>query len=394
MDPLSNPYAPGAGTPPPELTGRDPLLDDARVALARLAGGKAGRGMVLYGLRGVGKTVLINQMRLRAESTGHVCVSVEAPEGRSLPSILLPALRGTIIRHRAGAAAKAGFEKVLGTLASFAKAFKMKYDDIEFSVDLEPTPGIADSGDLENDLYELFESLGQIAASQSTVVAIFIDELQYVDEKQLGALIMALHRVSQRQLPLTMIAAGLPQLLGQLAKAKSYAERMFDFQEIGPLDARAAADALIIPAQSQGADYQGEAVRHIVEATAGYPYFLQEWGKHAWEIASESPIRLADAVAATDSAIAHLDSSFFRVRFDRLTPLEKRYMRAMAELGPGPHRSGDVAEILARDVRTLGPCRGSLIKKGMAYSPSHGDIAFTVPLFDGFLKRIMNLDLE
>ena len=169
---------------------------------------------------------------------------------------------------------------------------------------------------------------------------------------------------------------------------------MFDFQEIGPLDADAAADALTIPARSQGADYEMEAVDHIVAATHGYPYFLQEWGKHAWEMASESPIRLTDAVAATDAAIAHLDSSFFRVRFDRLTPLEKRYMRAMAELGPGPHRSGVVAELLARDVRTLGPCRGSLIKKGMAYSPSHGDIAFTVPLFDGFLKRIMNLDLE
>lgn len=394
MDPLTNPYAPGAGTPPPELAGRDPLLADAQVALARLAAGRAGRGMILYGLRGVGKTVLLNQMRLRAESAGHVCVSLEAPEGRSLPSILLPALRGMIIRHRAGAAAKAGFDKVLGTLASFAKAFKMKYDDIEFSVDLEPTAGIADSGDLENDLYELFESLGTIAAAQSTVVAIFIDELQYVDEDQLGALIMALHRVSQRQLPLTMIAAGLPQLLGQLAKAKSYAERMFDFQEIGPLDADAAADALVIPAKSQDVQYETSAVDHIVDATQRYPYFLQEWGKHAWQIATESPIRLVDAVAATEAAIAHLDSSFFRVRFDRLTPLEKRYMRAMAELGPGPHRSGDVADVLRRDVRGLGPTRGALIRKGMAFSPSHGDIAFTVPLFDGFMKRIMNLDLE
>jgi hypothetical protein len=394
MDPLLNPYAPGAGTPPPELTGRDSLLESVRVSLARLAGAKVGRGMILYGLRGVGKTVLLNQMRLRAESSGHVCVSLEAPEGRSLPAILLPALRGTIIRHRTGAAAKAGFEKLLGTLASFAKAFKMKYDDIEFSIDLKPVIGIADSGDLENDLYELFESLGRIAASNSTVVVIFIDELQYVEENQLAAMVMALHRVSQRQLPITLIAAGLPQLLGQLAKAKSYAERMFDFQEIGPLDEQAAADALVIPARYEQVEYDVDAVQHIIDATSRYPYFLQEWGKHAWQIAFSSPIRLTDAQAATDAAIAHLDGSFFRVRFDRLTPLEKRYMRAMAELGPGPHRSGDVAEVLLRDVRTLGPCRGSLIKKGMAYSPSHGDIAFTVPLFDGFMKRIMNLDLE
>jgi hypothetical protein len=348
----------------------------------------------LYGLRGVGKTVLLNQMLRNAEADGHVCVSLEAPDGRSLPSILLPALRSTIIRHRAGAAAKVGFQKILGTLASFAKAFKMKYQDIEFSIDLAPTPGVADSGDLENDLFELFESLGKIAQSQHTVLVIFVDELQYVDEKQLAALIMALHRTSQRQLPLTMIAAGLPQLLGQLAKAKSYAERMFDFQEIGPLDYPAAANALLIPAEHQHVTYASEAIEHIVKATEGYPYFLQEWGKQAWQIADKSPIDFEDASAATEAAIAHLDSSFFRVRFDRLTPQEKRYMRAMAELGVGPHRSGDVADILRRDVKTLGPCRSSLIKKGMAYSPAHGDIAFTVPLFDGLMKRIMNLETD
>jgi hypothetical protein len=394
MNPLINPYAPGAGTPPPELAGRDSLLEDAKINLARLALGLSGRGMMLYGLRGVGKTVLLRQMFRDAEAANYLPVSFEAPEGRSLPSILLPALRSTIVRYSAASKAKAGFRKVLGTLASFAKAFKVKYEDVEFSIDLEPTVGVADSGDLENDLFELLQSLGEIAKSQKTVMAMFVDELQYVQEDQLAALVMALHRISQFQLPVTILAAGLPQLLGQLAKAKSYAERMFDFKEIGPLDAEAARDALVIPAQNAGVQYNADAVDHIIDATERYPYFLQEWGQHAWRIARETPITFADAEAATISAISHLDSSFFRVRFDRLTPLEKRYMRAMAELGPGPHRSGDVADILRRDVRKLGPCRSALIKKGMAYSPSHGDIAFTVPLFDGFMKRIMHLETD
>lgn len=392
MDPRTNPYAPGAGTPPPELAGRDGLIETAAVALDRIRDGLSARSLVMYGLRGVGKTVLLNQMRLNAEANGLVTVPVEAPEGRSLPAILLPSLRSSLIRVSRSEATKAGFKKVFGILASFAKAFRVKYADIDFSIDIEPEEGIADSGDLEHDLTELLRSIGEMARERGVVVSLFIDELQYVQEDQLAALITALHSANQRKLPITLFAAGLPQLLGLLGKAKSYAERLFDFQFIGALAPEFAREAIVEPARRLNVEYQTEAIDQIVQATECYPYFLQAWGQHCWQVAEKTPITLADTQQATEIAIAQLDSSFFRVRFDRLTPSEKRYMRAMAELGPGPHRSGDVAEILHRPVNSIAPTRSSLIRKGMAYSPAHGDIAFTVPLFDGFMKRIMRLE--
>ncbi len=392
MDPRTNPYAPGAGTPPPELAGRDNLIESAAVALDRFRKGLSARSLVMYGLRGVGKTVLLNQMRLDAEATGTVTVPIEAPEGRSLPAILLPSLRSSLIRISRSEATKAGFKRIFGILASFAKAFRMKYEDIEFSIDIEPEEGIADSGDLEHDLTELLRILGETAQARGVVVSLFIDELQYVEEEQLAALITALHSANQHKLPITLFAAGLPQLLGLLGKAKSYAERLFDFQLMGALTPEYAREAIVEPARRLNVEYQPEAIDQIVQATECYPYFLQAWGQHCWQVAQQSPITLADAQQATEIAIAQLDSSFFRVRFDRLTPSEKRYMRAMAELGPGPHRSGDVAEILHRPVNSIAPTRSSLIRKGMAYSPAHGDIAFTVPLFDGFMQRIMRLE--
>ena len=392
MDPRTNPYAPGAGTPPPELAGRDKLIEAAAVALDRIKEGLSARSLVMYGLRGVGKTVLLNQMRLDAEANGTVTVPIEAPEGRSLPAILLPSLRSSMIRLSRSEATKSGLKRILGILASFAKAFRMKYEDIEFSIDIEPEEGIADSGDLEHDLTELLQVIGELAKSRGVVVSIFIDELQYVAEEQLAALITALHSANQHRLPITLFAAGLPQLLGLLGKAKSYAERLFDFQFIGALAPEYAREAIIEPARRLKVEYEPEAIDQIVQATECYPFFLQAWGQHCWQEAQQSPITHADARQATEIAIAQLDSSFFRVRFDRLTPSEKRYMRAMAELGPGPHRSGDVAEILQRPVNSIAPTRSSLIRKGMAYSPAHGDIAFTVPLFDGFMQRIMRLE--
>jgi len=392
MDPRTNPYAPGAGTPPPELAGRDKLIEAAAVALDRIKEGLSARSLVMYGLRGVGKTVLLNQMRLDAEANGTVTVPIEAPEGRSLPAILLPSLRSSMIRVSRSEATKSGLKRILGILASFAKAFRMKYEDIEFSIDIEPEEGIADSGDLEHDLTELLQVIGELAKSRGVVVSIFIDELQYVAEEQLAALITALHSANQHRLPITLFAAGLPQLLGLLGKAKSYAERLFDFQFIGALAPEYAREAIIEPARRLKVEYEPEAIDQIVQATECYPYFLQAWGQHCWQEAQQSPITHADARQATEIAIAQLDSSFFRVRFDRLTPSEKRYMRAMAELGPGPYRSGDVAEILQRPVNSIAPTRSSLIRKGMAYSPAHGDIAFTVPLFDGFMQRIMRLE--
>ncbi len=389
MDPRKNPYSPGAGIPPPELAGRDDLIEKAAIALDRIRAGRAARSFILYGLRGVGKTVLLNRIRLDAEARGLVSVKVEAPEGRSLPALLAPALRGALIRLSRIEAAKAGAAKALRVLGSFAQALKIKYQDLEIGVDGAVEKGVADSGNLDNDLTELLRAVGQAAAERNTAVVLYIDELQYVPEEQLASLISALHDISQEQIPITMVAAGLPQLVGQSGRAKSYAERLFEFAPVDRLEDKAARAAIIVPASDLGVAYDADAVAEILEQTKGYPYFLQEWGKHSWNVADASPIGLKDAARATVDALAELDASFFRVRFDRLTPAEKRYMRAMAELGPGPHRSGDIADVLKSKVTSVAPVRNGLIAKGMIYSPAHGDTAFTVPLFDGFMKRTL-----
>jgi hypothetical protein len=389
MDPRSNPYAPGAGVPPPELAGRDDLIERVSIALDRIRAGRAARGFIFHGLRGVGKTVLLNRIRLDAEAQGFASVKIEAPEERSLPALLSSALRTTLLRLNRSQAAKMGVAKAMRALASFSKALKVKYQDLEVGIDFEPEAGIADSGDLDSDLADLLTAIGTAATERGTAVVLFLDELQYVPEEQLSSLIMAMHGVSQSQLPITMVAAGLPQLLGLAGRAKSYAERLFEFVAIDRLDSDAARAALVVPAAKEGVDFQPAAVAEILKQTLGYPYFLQEWGKHSWNVAAGTPIKAADARRATAEALAELDASFFRVRFDRLTPAEKRYMRAMAELGSGPHRSGDVAEVMGRKVTTVAPVRNGLIAKGMLYSPAHGDTAFTVPLFDGFMKRIM-----
>ena len=389
MDPRQNPYAPGAGTPPPELAGRDELIERAAVALDRIRVGKASRSLILYGLRGVGKTVLLNRIRLDAESRGIASVRMEAPEERSLPALLIPALRATLLRLSGGAALKDNLLKAMRALASFTKSLKVKYRDIEFSIDVDPETGLADSSDLDTDLTDLLVTLGKAARERSTAIVLFIDEMQYVPERQLSSLIAALHSAGQEQLPITMVAAGLPQLVGRTGDAKSYAERLFEFAPVDRLGNDDARNALIVPASKEGVAFNPDAISEILRQTNGYPYFLQEWGKHSWDVADVSPIELDDARRATTAALAELDASFFRVRFDRLTPTQKRYMRAMAELGSGPHRSGDIAHILNRKVTTVAPLRNSLIAKGMIYSPAHGDTAFTVPLFDDFMKRIM-----
>ena len=388
MDPRRNPFAPGAGTPPPELAGRDKLIEDAAIALDRIRAGRASRSTILYGLRGVGKTVLLATIRLAAEAEGMAVVTIEAPESRSLPGMLVPALRAALLRLDRVKQVGDGVRRAMRALAGFAK-LKVKYDDLEFGLDFDPEPGLADSGDLEADLSDLVQAVGEAAQERNTAVVLVIDELQYVPQEQLAALISALHRASQRQLPITMIAAGLPQLLGQMGRAKSYAERLFAFIPIGPLDPVAAANALRLPVEREEEAIDPDAVARIYADTEGYPYFLQEWGKHSWDVADKSPITAADVAQAGVEALAELDASFFRVRFDRLTPAEKRYLRGMATLGPGPHRSGDIAEALGVKVTSVAPTRNSLVAKGMLYSPAHGDTAFTVPLFDAFMRRVM-----
>lgn len=389
MDPVSNPYAPGAGTPPPELAGRDELREQVRIAIERTRRSLPTKSVLLVGLRGVGKTVLLDQMRDDAEGQGFHTVRVEAPESKSLPALLAPQLRQAILRLSRNQQAKALAQRALRALAGFAKSLKIKYDDIEVGLDLDPEAGLADNGDLEHDLQALLETVGVAAQKAHTALVMFIDEMQYVKEDELAALITALHRCAQRRVPIVLIGAGLPQLRGRMGIAKSYAERLFDFPQIGPLNDTAARQAIVKPASAKGVKISNEAVKQIVIETKGYPYFLQEWGKHTWDTASTSPIVLKDVNRASTSAVAALDESFFRVRFDRLTPAEKKYLRAMADLGPGPHRSGDIAERLKRKVTSLGPTRNQLIAKGMIWSPNHGDTAFTVPLFDQFMRRIM-----
>ena len=389
MDPRLNPYAPGAGTPPPELAGRDQIIEKAAIALDRMRHGRATRSVIFYGLRGVGKTVLLTEIKLGAMERGIIPVIIEASEDRSLPSVLIPALRSALLRVSRKEAVKAKMSSALRALGSFAKAFKVKYSDVEFSVDMASEAGVADSGDLEGDLTDLLMAVGEAAKEADTAVVLFIDELQYIPEEQLAALISALHRTSQSQLPITLVAAGLPQLVGQTGRAKSYAERLFEFVPVDKLEPPAAKDALCKPAEREGVSFTPGAVAEILKQTQGYPYFLQEWGKHVWDIAETSPIDEAVAKAATESALSELDQSFFRVRLDRLTPTEKLYLRAMAELGPGPHRSGDIADKLHKIVSAVAPVRNKLIAKGMIYSPSHGDTAFTVPLFDGYMRRTM-----
>lgn len=343
----------------------------------------------MVGLRGVGKTVLLDRMRDDAEAAGITTLRIEAPEDRSLPAMLAPELRMALLRLSRQERAQARATRALRALAGFAGALKIKYADIEVGLDFDPEPGLADNGDLEHDLLALLEASGEAAREGETALAVFVDELQYVEEDELAALVTALHRIAQRRLPVVMIGAGLPQLRGRMGRAKSYAERLFDFPEVGALSVDAAELALIKPIRDEGADIDQDAIDRIVDATHRYPYFLQEWGKYAWDVAASSPITVKDVETGSEEAIAALDASFFRVRFDRLRPSEKRYLRAMAHLGPGPHRSGDIAVVLGAKVTSLAPRRSQLIDKGMIWSPTHGDTAFTAPLFDQFMRRVM-----
>lgn len=389
MDAIRNPYSPGAGTRPPELAGRDELRERVRVAIERLRIGRPAKSVIMVGLRGVGKTVLLNQMQLDAEASNIRTVYIEAPENRSLPALLAPQLRIALLQMSMLDTAKDAAIRGLRALAGFAKALKLKYKDIEVGIDYEPEPGLADNGDLEGDLCALLTLLGKAAKEARTALVIFIDELQYVDEDELGALITALHRVSQLALPVTIVGAGLPQLRGRAGNAKSYAERLFDYPEIGPLAADQARLAFVKPAKDEGVVVDADAADLVVDVTQGYPYFIQEWGKSTWEAAKDDHITRQDVRTASATAVAALDESFFRVRFDRMTLAEKTYLRAMASLGAGPHRSGDIAVRLNRKSQSLGPIRSSLINKGMIWSPNHGDTAFTVPMFDQYMLRIM-----
>ena len=394
MTPLDNPFAPGAGVPPPELAGRDALLDTMQVAAERTRRRLPARSMLLLGLRGVGKTVLLNRAHEQAEAAGLATVTIEATDRRALPAQLAAELHGVLLRLSRERRVRDLASRALRVLAGFASALNVKYGDVELAIDAPAEPGVADSGDLELDLGALFDAVGTAASASDTALFLIVDELQYRPKVELAALSAALHRAAQRRLPILLAAAGLPQLRARVAEAKTYAERLFEFRDVGPLDAQASADAVAKPIRGRNADITPDAVTMIVAETQGYPYFLQEWGKHAWDIAESSPIDAGDVARASNEVAASLDAGFFRARFDRLTPAQKRYLRAMAELGPGPHRSGEIARVLHRKVTSLGPTRAQLIAKGMIWSAARGDTAFTVPLFDRFMRRIMPAQLR
>ncbi len=389
MDKIKNPFSPGAGSPPPELAGREANLEQARVLLGRVRRKRPEKSILMTGLRGVGKTVLLNEMERMARDDGYRTLLLEAHEEKPLALLLIPQLRRVLYELDRLAGAGDKVRRGIAVLKSFIGAVRVNFAEVEFGLDIDPEQGTADSGDLEIDLPNLFVAVAEAAEERQTAVAILIDEIQYLGRRELSALIMAMHKMQQRQLPVVLIGAGLPILPGLAGESKSYAERLFSFPDIGPLSAAEAATAIGDPIVAAGESIEREALAEIFRLTQGYPYFLQEWGYQAWNQAESSPITWQVIQETTDLVERRLDENFFRVRFNRLTPREKTYLRAMAALGTGPHRTAEIADTLGVKITTLGPVRASLIRKGMIYSPAHGEMAFTVPLFDEFMRRAM-----
>lgn len=390
MDPYTNPFNPGAGVSPPELAGRADVLHQASVALERTKRGRHAKSLMVLGLRGVGKTVLLTQIRKDAEARGYLVDQQEAQDGQTIKQMLIPSLRRLLLQlDRTGHSVEA-VKKGLRVLRSFIGNITVSAGGIDLTLGVDPEVGQADSGDLEGDLRDILVALGHAAKAAGQPVALLIDELQYVSRRDLAALIRGIHAVDQEGLPVLLFGAGLPQLAGQAGDGKSYAERLFDFPRLDRLEAEDAFKAIRDPVEEEGANIDDDALTEIYAQTKGYPYFLQEWGYNAWNLATGNTITSRDASAASEESTRKLDRSFFRVRFDRLTPLEREYMRRMADLGEGPHRSSDIAAALGRSVSSLGPTRDNLIKKGMIFAPEHGMVAFTVPLFDQFMRREMS----
>lgn len=335
------------------------------------------------GLRGVGKTVLLNRFEQLARDNGFQTGFMEAPETGELKRLLATRLRSILVGLDEGPVSRA-VKRAMGTLRSFTYTLP---DGMSISLNVDPLVGSADSGVLSEDTTDLLVAVGEAVRDRNTGLLLAIDEVQYLTAEELAALIGAIHRTVQLSLPVMLVGAGLPQLPGMAGSAKSYAERLFDFPRIGPLARADARAALELPAQVQGVDFTADALSELLGRAQGYPYFLQEWGYHVWNVAPKSPIALEDVQLAAPDVQRQLDENFFLVRMDRLTPAEKRYLAAMAELGEGPHRSGDVAARLGVKVESVAPRRSALIQKGMVFSPAHGDTAFTVPLFDEFLRR-------
>jgi hypothetical protein len=385
MDPYRNPFAPGAGSRPPELAGRDVVLEHARVSCGRAINGRSARSMMLLGLRGTGKTVLLNEVGKIAEQAGLLVSKVESPEEESLARLLYPEMRKVMRSLSTVEAAKQIANRGLKGLRGFASIFKIDIAGVEVGV--EPEPGLADSGNLQYDLPDLFNVIGRAAQAAGKGWILLIDEVQYLSEADLRALIVSMHKMSQEGLPVLLVGAGLPQVARLAGEAKSYAERLFLYPEINALDADAAAQAVLKPILDEEASIAEAALQEIVVRTKGYPFFLQEWASTAWNCAEGPEISLVDVVQSYSETLALLDAGFFRVRIDQLTPSEVLFVRAMSELGDGPYAVGDIAKAMGRTQSSLGPIRAKVIAKGMAYSTDHGVLDFTAPLFAEFMRR-------
>lgn len=385
MDPYRNPFAPGAGSRPPELAGRNQILEVSRISCGRALQGRSARPIMLLGLRGTGKTVLLNEIGRNAEKDGLLVSKVEAPERESLARLIYPEMR-KVLRSLSGVeTAKHLATRGLKGLRSFASVFKIEMMGVDVGV--EPAPGLADTGDLQYDLPDLFTAIGRAAAAAKRGWLLSIDEVQYLSEADLSALIVSLHRMSQEALPVLLVGAGLPQIARLAGEAKSYAERLFHFPPVGALDPAAAKQAIERPIAEEGASITPDALDLMVERTRGYPFFIQEWAFETWNDAEGPEIGLDDAERSYAGTMSSLDEGFFKVRIDRLTKSEVQFVKAMAQLGDGPYPMSEITRTMKRTHSSLGPSRASIIAKGMIYSTDHGYLDFTVPLFAEFMRR-------
>ena len=392
MESLQNPFAPSTGTPPPELAGRDDVLTKVRESYLRARMGLPCRPFMLLGLRGVGKTVLLNEIARLASEDGIVVSQVESPEIEPLADLLFPLMGKALRTLSAVEKSKDLAGKGLRALRNFASALKVKYGDLEVGIAPETEPGIADTGNIEYDLPDMFELIGQTAKKGKNAWLLLIDEVQYLNERDLSALIVALHKMAQKGLPVVLVGAGLPQVARLAGSAKSYAERLFLYPTIGTLSADAVENAVVKPLTARNARITPEALAALVKGTRGYPFFIQEWAFNTWNCAPTSCLTLSDVEHAYPRTIKNLDESFFRVRSDRLTNREITFVKAMASLGEGPYTMESVLSVLQTTSSRVSPVRSSLIKKGMIYSPRHGLLAFTVPLFEEYLNRDVQLN--
>ncbi|MFE6734856.1 AAA family ATPase [Microbacterium sp. NPDC057650] len=388
MDSVSNPYTPNAGASPDIIVGRQEQTKAFETLLRRLARGRTHQSMIITGLRGVGKTVLLNEFGDIARREHWEVIEIEASkhDDTRFRQTMASLLKGALLRLSPRAKWTDRARRAAAVVASFALSVDQQ-GTWSLAWDVEPEEGLADHGDLSLDLTDVLVAIGEIAQERERGVAILIDEVQFLSPRQLEALIQAVHKTVQRKLPVTFVGAGLPQIAELAGDAKSYAERLFQFPKIDSLDEDDAGEALTEPAVGEDVEYEADAVALAIQITQGYPYFIQELGYQVWEIAEQSPITRADVENAREGYEAKLDSSFFRVRLDRATPLQTAYMRAMAELGPDAQKAADVARVMGRESTQLGPTRAELIDMGLLYTPEHGYAAFTVPDFDKFMLR-------